>query len=74
MKPEDKARDYLARAKDARDLAAEATLQNQKDLHIRSAEAWEARASKVESIERHRVRNEAKGDAPVTLWPEDDAP
>ena len=68
--PDEKVREYLARAMFARELAEQATLQNQKDLHIRSAERWEARASQQERTLRQKAVNDSSGKQPVSTWPD----
>lgn len=59
MTADAKVAEYRARAQSARRLADLATLDNQKEAHIRSAQAWEIKAEKIELIERLRMKNDA---------------
>jgi len=64
-----------ARAQDAADAAADATLSNVRDRELRSEAAWRAMSDRIRSTERAREAKEAERAATraaesVALWPD----
>ena len=51
---------YTARAKEARNDAAAATLDNVRDRCLRAAEAWEAMAARAQRSDTFRAKQEAE--------------
>ena len=54
---------YRSREAEARQEAAQATLDNARDRHLHAADAWAALAARGERTERRRAESEARKSA-----------
>lgn len=56
---------YLVRAQEARAAAADSTLENVRERHLRAAEAWEAMAARIMRTDLAREKQAA---AKAAAW------